>query len=604
MSYKHLHAIIAIMAGLMLAGCHSDLDLNNIDPKAEVKGSVAFPVGTVNATLGDFIGNDQIDRLIVDSLGVFHFHDTLVIPTKEFHSIDVRDYILENESDLAFNIADEISASTIYGDGVTNHVLNFDMELGMTGINDDVTEERIDSIWVTEAKFTSVFNVKDFDLNWSEIKSIKLKLGDQFSMHNGGATVVDIPISGSNFGKNVPINVNDFTLDLMDPSHKLGKTVDKIKFEIEFTICPDNGHNIAVKSSSQFTYDLVVNVLDYEAIWGFFEAGKDMHDARSLRMDSLWDGWKGMKELKVNFAEPTIQVFLTHHIAAPMMMHLDSIAALTEDGKIRKAHWLIDGKDRDYYEFPLENKLSPIIAESALDDSVTNRKDFSYKAEQGHLDELFEVRPDFLNYGYHLTVDKNATQQQHRMTKNKLNITGKGVVDIPMKFKKGSELSYSLLLDSVNLSNITLDSLLNNANILDTVRASELKMFLTIENSIPFNLKARVVFLDKDSVEMKLNLVENNDSNVIDLKAPKMEVTAFSAPYGVVTEPSSVTYIVNVKKNDFDHFAEIKKIRLDATIDGNPEPCILDNKCKLSLKVGLTANIDAILDLGKEKENK
>jgi hypothetical protein len=173
-----------------------------------------------------------------------------------------------------------------------------------------------------------------------------------------------------------------------------------------------------------------------------------------------------------------------------------------------------------------------------------------------------------------------------------------------MKFKKGSELSYSLLLDSINLSSITLDSLLESAQILDTVRASELKMVLQIENSLPFDLNAYIVFLDKDSVEMKLNLVENNDSNRIHLPAPKMDVTAFSAPYGVVTEPSVQTYIVNVKKNDFDRFAEIKKIRLDATISGNPVPCILDNKCKLSLKVGLTANIDAILDLSREDKNK
>jgi len=601
MRYKHLHAIIAIMAGFVLAGCHSDIDMNNIDPKAEVKGSVAFPVGTVNAKLGDFIGNGQVDRLIVDSLGVFHFHDTLVIPTKEFHSIRVEDYMLKNGSDLEFKIADEISSSTIYGDGVTSTVLKFDMGLGLSGINDDESQERIDSIWVTKAEFSSKFNVQDFNLSWDEIQSIKLVLGDQFTMNNGGSNIIDIPLSGSDFDSDVPIIVNDFTLDLMDPSHVLGKTVDTIKFQVQFTICPKNGHNISVSSSSKFKYNLVVKVMDYEAIWGFFEAGKDMRDSRSLKMDSLWEGWKDMKELKVNFAEPTIQVFLTHHIAAPMMMHLDSIAAITDDGTIRKAHWLIDGEDKDSLKFALEKKLSPKISENALEDSVTNRKDFSYKEDQGHLDELFEVRPDYLNYGFHLSIDKNAAQQQHRMTKN-VNITGKGVVDIPMKFKKGSELSYSLLLDSINLSSITLDSLLGSAQILDTVRASELKMVLQIENSLPFDLNAYVVFLDKDSVEMKLNLVEDNDSNRIHLPAPKMEVTAFSAPYGVITEPSVQTFIVNVKKNDFDRFAEIKKIRLDATISGNPEPCILDDKCKLSLKVGLTANIDAILDLSREEK--
>ena len=36
MSVKHLHALIAVGVVLLLASCHSNLDLDNVDKKAEL----------------------------------------------------------------------------------------------------------------------------------------------------------------------------------------------------------------------------------------------------------------------------------------------------------------------------------------------------------------------------------------------------------------------------------------------------------------------------------------------------------------------------------------------------------------------------------------
>ena len=43
MSHKHLHALIAVGVGLLLASCHSNLDIDNVDPKAELEMGLALP---------------------------------------------------------------------------------------------------------------------------------------------------------------------------------------------------------------------------------------------------------------------------------------------------------------------------------------------------------------------------------------------------------------------------------------------------------------------------------------------------------------------------------------------------------------------------------
>ena len=109
MSFKHLHAIIAIVAGCMLASCHSDIDLNNIDTKSEVEMGLALPVGSIHATIGDFFGKGM-GKFYVDSVdnhGVITWRDTFRI-ARNFHQVDLAQYISEKE--LTLNVFSSPSA--------------------------------------------------------------------------------------------------------------------------------------------------------------------------------------------------------------------------------------------------------------------------------------------------------------------------------------------------------------------------------------------------------------------------------------------------------------------------------------------------------------
>ena len=597
MSFKPLHALFAITAGCLLLSCHSKVDFENLDTTSEVEMGVALPVGSLHATMGDFLGAGQVPQIYVGEDGIFHFIDTVDIPQKSYHKIDVASYIIKDKTTLSFPIKEKVSKDVINGDGVTTTELVFDVVLNMSGINENPYQERLDSIWVAEAKFISIINVEDFGLNWSEIKRVRLELGEQFRRPKG--MMVNIPVSGKGYAQNIPIDVDDFTLSLLKNNDLSQGNVTSIECKIHFDVCPDNGHNIALTDNSKFLYNLQVKVIDYEAIWGWFQAGNEMQDANRLNMDSLWDGWKDFKKLKVRFMEPSIKVSVWHKIAAPLRMYIDYITAIDSTGKATHATW--HGEERT--DFPLPKIISPYSKD--LTDSIINSKIFSYDPADGHIDLLFDVKPDYFDYKFYLVIDQNPRTdypwKQHRITRD-VKVHGFAVIDVPFKLNEGSELEYTSTIDSVDISSISLDSLLAQAEILDTIKASDLKLILEVDNRIPFDLEGWFTFLNKDSVDMKMELLEGNKENHLRFPAPKMERPA-GQKYGFVTEASKTRCIINVDKNDFDRLAEVKYIRFDAAITGNPQPCVIDTATDIRVKVGISAHVDAVLNFDNANNN-
>ena len=592
MSFKHLHALCAVVVIALLAGCHSKIDLENIDKHAEVEMGVALPVGSIHATLGDFIGGGEVSRITVDEDKCFHFIDTVTIPTKDYHKIDVSKYILENKKPLKFGVKEKVSTSTIQAG--KNYTLTFDLTLKTDNFQESESTERIDSVLVSNASFVSIINVEDFDLKWSEIQKVELELGSQF--RRPGGKIIEIPVSGQGYNKEIPIDVRDFALDMMD--HKKGGTIDQIKFRINFYVKPSR--NISVSDDSQFSYDLKVKVINYNAIWGFFQAGNEMRDSQKLDMDSLWDGWKDIKKLKVRFMEPSIEAFLTHHIAAPLRMYIDYITAIDSVGNKASAVW--DGETKT--DFALKGVINPY--DSPLDASVTNSQRFSSDKKEGEINKLFDVRPDYFSYSFYLWVDQNPRTDypkswQHRLTRD-VAVTGKAAIDVPFKVDAGSEMEYTTTLSGIDISSISLDSILNEVPVIDSLKATEIKLIMEVENRIPFKIEGKFTFLNKDSVEMKMELIQDNTDNHILFPAPKMSRGA-GEKYGRIDEPSVTRLIVSVDKNDFDKLSQVGYIRMDAALVDNPEPCWITTETDLRVRVGLAAQVDALLNFDRE-ENK
>jgi len=595
MQFKLLHAFAALTLVGLLAGCHSKIDLTDINKQAEVDLGVALPIGSIHATIGDFLGTGRVSKIYMDSTGVFHFIDTVNLPTKDFHKIDLTKYILQNSKPLKFNIKDKVGKSVIHGDGSTETMLDYKFSLSTEAFCENLADERVDSIQVSEASFVSIIDVEDFGLKWSEIKKVQLILGDQIRIADN---VIDIPIDDYGYDEKIPITIKNFSVDLMD--HDNGGTIDKVYFKIKFYVCPKDGHDVAISEDSQFSYDLRVNVVDYDAIWGFFQAGNEMRDAQVLYMDSLWEDWKNVKKLKVRFMEPTIEAFVTHQIAAPVVLYIDYITAIDSAGNATHATWDNDIKTH----FPLQEVINPYSRN--LSDSITNRHKFTYEPDKGNIDALFNVRPDRFGYSFYAWVDTKPRQDdwknwdvkwQNRITRD-ASVHGYAVADVPFKVNTGSELEYTTTLQDIDISNISLDSLMASVEMLDSLKASNIKLILDIENGLPFAIEGTFTFCNKDSVDMHMHLFEDNEKNHLLFPAPEMVIPAGEV-YGYVSKPSSTRVIINIDQNDFDRLSEVGYIRMDAAMYGNPAPCKVSAGNDLRIRLGLAAHVDAVLDFNR-----
>lgn len=584
-----------VLVCCLVAGCHSNLDLTDIDTTSKVELGLVMPLGTLRATLGDFLGEGQINRVSVDENGLFHFIDTVDIPEKTYHRINIAEYIVENESTLQFGIAEKLPTGTsnpIHPSPVTIPLV-FDLELGLKGFNRDTTDERIDSIWVTEATFISnIGKTEDFTLNWDEIERVELVLGEQFTSTN---KVIDIPVAGYDFNQDIPISVKNFSLNVMkDKSNPRLGMVEKIKFQIRFYVKPN--HDVDYTDQSKFNYNLRVNMIDYAAIWGFFEAGNDTRDSRMIDMDSLWDEWKNIKNLKLRFAKPSIRLNVTHSIAAPLRMHVEEVYAIDSTGQKTFASW--DGETTT--TFDLKKSLSPLV--STMGQSVENEELFNEHPSKGHIDELFDVRPDSFYYSFRMLVDRNLRPdypwQQHRITKDSI-ITGYAIIDIPFAFKEGSEAEYETTLKDVDISKASLDSLVDEAEQLDSVKSGTVRCSIHVNSFIPFATEAKFTFMDENGEEMDMQFMDGMTENILAIPAPAMSKPAVSDGFGTVLAPAVTDWSFKVTKEHFERFSDVKSIRMKAALKDNPQRCTVDSTAAMTVKIALSAQVEAFIHYDK-----
>ena len=90
--------VIISLSALLLSSCEADVDLKNIDSSAQVNMGLAMPVGTMSASLGDFL--DLGDGIIsVREDGVFQYVDTFVIQ-RNFHAINLEQYMTHTNQEF------------------------------------------------------------------------------------------------------------------------------------------------------------------------------------------------------------------------------------------------------------------------------------------------------------------------------------------------------------------------------------------------------------------------------------------------------------------------------------------------------------------------
>lgn len=585
---KKTTILLSVALGLLLStlgGCKANVDLNNIDSSIEASMGLALPVGEISATLGDFLGNDSATQFIqVDKDGVLFFEDTFKI-SRNFYDVNLAKYVT--------NAQHSFQVGSIYG-GLplkkdTKYELRFPLSIKLSGVNapneDGSYPERIDSIWIREAKFVSNFNVSNFGLPYTDIQKLEIVLDQNFSRAAG--KTIDVPLAGASYGTDLPVIVDEFTLNLMkdrtkDPSN--ANVVDEVNFEFVFTVAPSA--DITVSGNATIDCGFTIDFLQYHAVWGWFPPSKYMTDRDTINIAEEWSEWNNLRDILLPLAEPHIQLDTYNSIGMP----------LTVDGEFLFVESLETG-DKRYAEFNGNQAWSWSLQnfvhlEDPLDKVVKNTFVFSNNPSNGTINRLFEIRPDLIGYDFSIYPNNSKAEAngiKHYRLSEDTHIDLDAIVHVPFTFNSGVTLSYSDTIDSINIEAYQLDSLIAATEIVEEVEVEQLKLMIHFTNTIPFNIDGEFEFLDEANQPIDIKVTEAG--NKIRIAGPT------EVENGVVTEPGKNTIIIDINQEAYDKLVKMKRVVFKVALGENTTYVRLLDKSGLKIRLAVAANVRAAANL-------
>lgn len=600
---KHIVPLVSLVLVMGLYSCQEKIDLNNIDTRFKADMGVALPVGEMKFTANDFLGGGQVQEIHVDGDGSFYLQDTVDMPKQTLPSVDLTKYVAKMEDQ--FKVKKYIEPGVLNEDGwVTKHnkpiTISFPKTIKLDGVNTgDENVARLDSAQVLESLFQSIVNKENFDLKWEWIEYVDIQFNKQFAIKGGAIQRVYTKGQGYGYNTNIPVTVKDYTVSLIkDMSKDPGwdNVVDTVGIKFILTFILPTGQNLQVKDNSQIIYSFTTDKIGYASVWGWFFINDHVKGRQSIALDSLFGkGWKDFTKKTIKLMEPEFIIGLSHHQSAPLLVTMEQLYTKNAS-EVKKAKWG-DQESQLYY---FNNAVAPT---KPVTDSVWNELTLDYKAENGNIANLFQIAIDSLCYNYDVAINPTKDKTiypylQHRMT-NQTQLYGRAAVKIPFKLDKGSQAEYITKITNIKFDKLSIDSLLQKVKQVESGKANELKLFLTLTNAIPWKIDAKVWFLRADSSRMDLNLFPGQDNNQITLPAPKM--TIVDGKYGKVTEPSVSTIIVDITKQQLDSLvATARHLEIDAFAGDNTEPCVIDTTTWVKAQVGLAASVEAIVNLNNK----
>jgi len=599
-------ALVMSVLVLNLTGCKEKIDLNNIDTRMKADMGLAVPVGNMLFTANDLFNGTRVKNICVDENGLFHLVDTLRLPMEKFQNPDVSKYISKMEDQFKIKnklleieipsfppILDEDGNLQEFAKGVPLPI-RFDKTIKLNDVNQNPNQVRLDEAIVKTALFNSTISTVDLGLKWEWIEQVDIVFNHQFTIEGGNTVTVykkGDPKGGYNTA--IPVQVDNFTINLMkdpdqDPSWE--NILDTIGMSFQFTFIVPKGQSLKVSDQSAFQYVFESKKIDYTAIYGWFNTIEQSRSRKSVSLDSIISGASNMDSLLLKLAEPSIHLCVAHHMSIPATITIDTFMTKNKSEE-RFATW----NGNKSHKYILTNVVDPY---GSMKDSVWNTIRTNQKEDSGHVDRLFEIRPDSLVFVFRTGVDASKESYpdylQHRIT-NQTSIASYVALDMPFLFNDYSKMKYSGKITDVQFSKLSIDSLLKEVKAVEQGKAKNLKLYMKFENSLPFVVDATVNFLDKDSADMHLILFPGQKENRIRLSAPKME-RLDGAHYGYVTEPSITTTIVDVTEQQLDTLTKAKHLEIIASLGDNPLPCSLEASSSIKLGVGLAADVEAIIN--------
>lgn len=582
--------------------CEADVDLGNIDMTANVKTAISLPIGSMKVHFGDFIGDTTIQNISIDEYGRYLFVDTLDFD-EPYHIVNLEDYTSYYESslDIYQRFMEQCSELAMLPSipAYTPFYLDFPITFRLRNMNHNPENQRIDSMIVDMAQFQSEFDLEGLNISWSEIEKIEIRLSNDFRRAAGSKLL--IPSTGRNFNEKIPISVDDFNLVLMkDPAAAPANAnvKDSVTFTLRFYITPDKP--LTIKEGDRIRYSFELDFLDYRAVFGYFDPSNKMRDsATDYLLADAWPTWNTLNDLMLPLREPKVTFQIQHSLAMPLFVDVERLNLIAADS-VTQIDATFNGEKTTRIKFP-----SQISLEDPIDKRVVDTIVFDHTEEHGNLDELFAIHPIKINYAYSVMADTTTAMKQFRMTDD-TNIEVDAVIEAPLDFNEGVNVNYSDTIDNIYIEEFTLRSLLLSLDsttqinvdstydavdsILD-VREAHLQLFLTLENWIPFQINASFQFLDENNRVITFNGDAMRTQYDLTLNSPAEIVN------GEVVTPEKGQLVLAIGKGDFKNISSIRRIVFSVFVGDNTVPAKITTNSALRAYVGISANVDAIVNM-------
>ncbi|MGN0236097.1 MAG: hypothetical protein ACI4BD_07315 [Paludibacteraceae bacterium] len=620
--------MLAVVFGM--AGCRADADLSNIDTTAELEMGLALPVGSIDVTMGDLLGNstDSIDNLYFAADGTLGIRGEYS-RNESFHDLDLSQYVSNAEKTLNLyepikEQADILRAqfpflnipeNTIVGiPGYPMTIpIDFDIYIEYEGINNELTNERLDSISITEALLGAYLQAKDlpFDFDW--IDTISMEFGEEFRFNGDHRFLLyakDPNITQDvDFGTKIPIDLQRFVLDLVeDHTQPVGNTnvvnASTMQVHIVLTV-PEDAPQTPINANMGVIFGLDVQFITFDAIWGMFKASNMMTDENVVDLTSAFGNWTLFKDMRLPLAEPSIKLDITHQIAGPLYIQGDYLFVRSRDGGTRYAEF---GDDRRHeVRFPEDLATNPdswmSSFTSQIGDYTTLHVELDNTPEHGRIDQMFSIMPEEFGYKFFVDFDPTVAPQIRITPITEIAIAAS--LDVPLVFNEGLYLTYEDTIPNLSLNSVNLDSILSS--VVDSITVGELKLKLQIENSLPMQLELELYCLDqygKVVCDSKGDTLRLSTTNTLTIPSPEYSLQNNQI---VMTTPGTLEDILNLSVSQFDTFDDISSIvyritmhneSLQPMFDANPNFHSRINKNdKLRIGMGVGARVGAVLKL-------
>lgn len=566
-------SLVVFLACALLA-CDPKIDFDNIDPSVKAEMGIALPVGEFGITLGDLIPTNE-GILSVNEQGVYQLSAGFDF-SQTIDDIDVSQYAATTEKTLFISESVNNLPAIV---GPLTLPLEFELKMGMDGVNQTLQDERIDSMRLTSA--TLIANIdQNFGLSANHIQKAELILSDDF--HRAAGNTIDLPFTSFNTPTNITLDnfsihfVKDPTLPASDDNVK-----DTITLKLRLTVNLAAGEMITLNTNSKFTVNVTVRINDYEAVYGRLVSNTEVGIQDCLELSEMWEGFSNLQNFHLNLYDPTISFDLTTSIGTPIRFHLTEFKSENQDGtEVRYAQF--NGSNE--YEVSLPNyvKVTDSYDQTATNTIVFNR-------ENGNIGRLFEISPYRFCYNLGFIPEARNGSDQQRIVKGRNFFQATVKMTLPFAFDEGVSLEYKDTIP-VDFSAVNLDSLLEEVEFIDNVEIRQLHLVLGLQNTLPFDVDASFAFLNANQQDLDIRPTEDG---AIHIAGPKEY-----GSNGPIPGVGNTELVVNDEM--VDKLKDVRYLVFNISAkdpQSNLYPLTLEPENGLKIKIALTADVAAYMNL-------